>query len=117
CLQLGHAGPRGSTRPAAEGVDLPLGDGGWSLLSASPIPYSARSPVPKAMDRDDMDRLCAAFVDAATAASAFDVLEVNMAQGYVLASFLSPLTNRREDEYGGSLDGRLRYPLVVLDAV
>src|SRR5205823_5524022 len=108
CLHLGHAGRRGATRPGV--VDLPLRDG-WPLLSASPIPYSRGSRTPKGMDRGDMDEVLAAFVDAARRAGAFDVLELNMAQGYLLASFLSPLTNVRDDEYGGSPEGRMRFPL------
>jgi anthraniloyl-CoA monooxygenase len=118
-LQLGHAGRRGATRSHAEGVDLPLRSGAWPLLSASAIPYGPLSAVPKAMDEDDMararDDFAAAAAGAATAG--FDVLELNFAHGYLVASFISPLSNRRDDRYGGSLERRLRFPLEVLDAV
>lgn len=119
CLQLGHAGRKGSTRLAWEGIDLPLKDGNWPIMSASPIPYLPQSQVPKAMDADDMRRVRDEFVAAARRAdrAGFDMIEVHMAHGYLLASFLSPITNRRTDAYGGDLDARLRYPLDVLKAV
>ncbi|MHB8645680.1 MAG: oxidoreductase [Thermomicrobiales bacterium] len=118
-LHLNHAGCRGSTRPRSEGLDKPLRDGTWSLLSASAIPYTAANQTPKMMDCDDMEQMRAAFVAAAEhgAAAGFDLLSLNMAHGYLLASFLSPLTNRREDEYGGVLENRLRFPLALFDAV
>jgi anthraniloyl-CoA monooxygenase len=118
-LQLGHAGGRGATRPRSEGVDLPLRAGGWPLLSASAIPYGPLGAVPGAMDEDDMTGTRADFAAAATraAAAGFDVLELNFAHGYLVASFISPLSNRRDDRYGGSLDARLRYPIEVLEAV
>jgi anthraniloyl-CoA monooxygenase len=118
-LRLGHAGRRGATRPRAEGADVPLRDGAWPLLAASAIPYGPFSATPKAMDADDLARVRDAFAaGAARAAEAgFDVLELDFAHGYLVAGFLSPLTNRREDEYGGDLDGRLRFPLEVLEAV
>lgn len=118
-LRLGHAGPRGSTHSPARGIDLPLRQGGWPLVSASAVPYGRASPRPRAMGEDDMAGARAAFVAAATraAAAGFDALELDMAHGYLLASFLSPLTNRREDRYGGSLANRLRFPLEVLDQV
>ncbi|HET6770223.1 MAG TPA: FAD-dependent monooxygenase, partial [Actinomycetota bacterium] len=118
-LRLGHAGRRGSTRPRSAGLDRPIHDGGWPLLSASAIPYSSRNPVPKEMDRADMDRVKAEFVEATTRAleASFDLLQIHMAHGYLLASFLSPLTNKRTDEYGGSLENRLRFPVEVLVAV
>jgi anthraniloyl-CoA monooxygenase len=117
-LQLGHAGRRGATRPRAEGADVPLRDGAWPLLAASAMPYGPFSATPKAMDADDLARVREAFAaGAARAAEAgFDVLELNFAHGYLVAGFLSPLTNRREDEYGGDLDARLRFPLEVLAA-
>ena len=119
CLQLGHAGRRGAARPRREGVDIPLRDDGWPLLSASALPYTRRSAVPKEMDSADMDGVLEAFVEAARTAGGLgaDAIEVNAAQGYLLASFLSPLTNRRSDEHGGSLQNRMRYPLQVLEAV
>jgi anthraniloyl-CoA monooxygenase len=118
-LQLSHAGRRGATRPRSRGVDLPMRDGAWPLLAPSAIPYAPGSQTPKAIDRADMERVRDAFVQAAQLASTagFDLLQLNMAHGYLLASFLSPLTNQREDEYGGELAGRMRYPLEVFEAV
>ncbi len=118
-LQIAHAGRKGSTRRLWEGIDEPLPEGNWPLISASPIPYLPHSQVPKEMDRADMDLVREQFVRAARMADAagFDWLEVHMAHGYLLASFISPLTNRRRDGYGGPLEGRLRYPLEVLAAV
>ncbi|OLB96174.1 MAG: oxidoreductase [Candidatus Rokubacteria bacterium 13_1_40CM_68_15] len=118
-LQLAHAGRKGSTRRLWEGIDEPLADGNWPLISASAIPYFPHSQMPKTMDRSDMERVQADFVRAAGMAEAagFDMLELHMAHGYLLASFVSPLTNTRTDEYGGTLDNRLRYPLAVFDAV
>ncbi len=118
-VQLAHAGRKGSTRKAWEGIDQPLPDGNWPLLSASALPYKKDSQTPKAMDRVDMDAVKADFVQATRYAleAGFDLVEVHMAHGYLLASFLSPLTNVRTDEYGGDVDGRLRFPLEVFDAV
>jgi len=118
-IELNHAGRRSSTRPRAEGLDRPLRNDNWSLLSASAIPYAPGSQVPKAMESKDMQRVCREFVRSARwALSAhFDLLQLNMAHGYLLASFLSPLTNQRSDEYGGALEQRMRYPLEVFDAV
>jgi len=119
-MQLGHAGRKGSTRLMWDGDSLPLDDGNWPLLSASPIPYFPNvSQTPREMDRGDMDRVIQQFVSAAKRADAagFDLLEVHMAHGYLLASFLSPLTNVRTDAYGGSVERRLRFPLEVFEAV
>ena len=118
-LQLGHAGRRGATRPRDAGLDRPLREGAWPLLSASPLPYTARSQTPKAMGRDDIARVKQEFTRAAHQAwhAGFDWLHLNFAQGYLLASFLSPLSNQRTDEYGGSLENRLRFPGEILDAV
>jgi len=118
-LQLAHAGRKGSTRRLWEGIDEPLPDGNWPLISASAIPYHPYSQVPKAMDRRDMDMVRDQFVRAARMAveAGFDMLELHFAHGYLLASFISPLTNIRTDEYGGSLANRMRYPLEVFDAV
>ena len=118
-IQLGHAGRRGATRPRWEGVDRPLRAGAWPLISASPIPYTPQSQVPKQMDSSDMARVRADFVAAAEMADAagFDILQLHFAQGYLLASFLSGLTNHRTDSYGGSFENRLRFPLEVFDAV
>jgi len=118
-VQLGHAGRKGSTQRLWEGDNEPLAEGGWPLISASPIPYFAdRSPVPREMTRADMDCVVADFTRAAGLAreAGFDLLEIHMAHGYLLASFISPLTNTRTDEYGGSIDNRMRFPLEVFDA-
>ena len=118
-LQLGHAGRKGSTRLAWDGMDEPLPEGNWPIIAASPVPYFPYSQTPRAMDRRDMDVVREEFVRAAQMAEAagFDILEIHFAHGYLLASFISPLTNRRSDEYGGSLANRLRFPLEVFDAV
>src|SRR5437899_11049839 len=118
-LQLAHAGRKGSTRRLWEGMDEPLPDGNWPLISASALPYHPYSQVPKAMDRADMDRVRGQFVGAARMAeqAGFDMLELHMAHGYLLASFISPLTNARTDEYGGSPENRARYPLEVFEPV
>jgi anthraniloyl-CoA monooxygenase len=118
-VRLGHAGRRGSTRPRFEGLDRPLRKGGWPLLSASPIPYTSRSQVPKEMERADMERVRSDFVSATRMAheAGFNFLQLHCAQGYLLAGFLSPLTNQRADEYGGDLAARMRFPLEVAEAV
>jgi anthraniloyl-CoA monooxygenase len=119
-IQLAHAGRKGSTTlPWAGGYDQPLPEGNWPIVAPSPLPYYPHSAVPKAMDRADMDRVRDDFVRAArlAAEAGFDMVELHFAHGYLLASFLSPLTNRRADDYGGSLANRLRYPLEVFDAV
>jgi anthraniloyl-CoA monooxygenase len=117
-LRLGHAGARGSTRPATHGVDLALADG-WPLLAASARRYGPGQNVPAEMTKGDLDRVQAEFAAAATAAvdAGVDLLELDLAHGYLLAGFLSPLTNHRTDEYGGDLLARLRFPLAVVDAV
>jgi anthraniloyl-CoA monooxygenase len=118
-LQLGHAGPKGSTQLGWEEIDEPLPAGNWPLIAASALPYGPRNQVPRAMTRTDMDIVREQFVAAAKrgAAAGFDLLELHCAHGYLLSSFLCPLTNRRTDEYGGSLENRLRYPLEVFRAV
>jgi anthraniloyl-CoA monooxygenase len=118
-MQLGHAGRKGSTRLAWEGMDEPLPADNWPIMAPSPVPYHPHSPVPKEMDRADMDRVRDEFVRATERAEAagFDLIELHFAHGYLLASFISPLTNRRSDEYGEELRGRMRFPLEVLDAV
>ena len=118
-LQLGHAGRKGSTRLAWEGMDEPLPDGDWPIIAASPIPYFPHSQIPREMDRRDMDAVRDDFVRAAQMGeeAEFDLLEIHFAHGYLLASFISPLTNRRSDEYGGSLENQMRFPLEVFDAV
>ncbi|MDI1429718.1 bifunctional salicylyl-CoA 5-hydroxylase/oxidoreductase [Polyangium sorediatum] len=118
-VQIAHAGRKGATKRMWEGMDQPLESGGWPLLAASAIPYLPQSPVPRAMDREDMDRVKADFVTATKMAdeAGFDLVEVHMAHGYLLASFLSPITNRRTDAYGGSIENRMRFPLEIFDAV
>jgi anthraniloyl-CoA monooxygenase len=118
-LQLGHAGRRGASRTREHGADLPLRDGAWPLVSASPLPYTALSQVPKEIDRAGMERVRDEFAAAAARAAraGFDVLSLHLAHGYLLHSFLSPLTNHRDDDYGGPLENRLRFPLEVFDAV
>ena len=118
-MQLSHAGRKGSTKLAWEGIDEPLESEGWEVLGPSPIPWDDPNPVPRPMERSDMDAVIADHARAAERADAagFDLLEIHMAHGYLLATFISPLTNQREDEYGGSVEGRMRFPLEVLDAV
>ncbi|HEY4080242.1 MAG TPA: bifunctional salicylyl-CoA 5-hydroxylase/oxidoreductase [Burkholderiaceae bacterium] len=119
-MQLGHAGAKGSTRLGWEGIDLPLERDNWPLISASEQQYLAGvGQHSKAMTRADMDRVKADFSAAAerAAAAGFDWLELHCAHGYLLSSFISPLTNQRQDEYGGSLENRLRYPLEVFRAL
>jgi anthraniloyl-CoA monooxygenase len=120
-IQLGHAGPKGSTNAPWEhtGADQPLPDGNWPLLAASPLPYLPGGAVPRAMTRADMDRVLDDFVRSTrlAAEAGFDWLELHCAHGYLLSSFISPLTNRRDDGYGGTLQARLRFPLEVFAAV
>ena len=119
-IQLGHAGRKASTRVSWEGTDLPLLEGNWPIISASALPYiEGVSQVPQAMTRQQMDEVRDEFVASTRRAMAagFDLLELHCAHGYLLSSFISPLTNLRTDEYGGSLDNRLRYPLEVFEAI
>lgn len=119
-IQLGHAGRKGATKPAWEGIDQPVDEAsGWPLISASAEPYLVNSQKPKPMTREDMDRVLADFVHATelAASTGADWLELHAAHGYLLSSFLSPLTNQREDEYGGSHANRARFPLEVFKAI
>ena len=118
-IQLGHSGRKGSTRLMWEGMDEPLESGNWDLIAPSPLPYLPISQIPRAMTRADMELVKDQFVAATRMAvrAGFDLLELHCAHGYLLASFISPLTNARRDEYGGSLENRLRYPLEVFDAI
>lgn len=120
-LQLGHAGPKGSTRVPWEEdhPDQPLVDGNWELMAPSAIPWSPRNAVPREMTRADMDAVKAQFVQATLwgLEAGFDIVELHCAHGYLLSAFLTPLTNRRTDEYGGSVENRLRYPLEVFAAM
>jgi anthraniloyl-CoA monooxygenase len=118
-IQLGHSGRKGSTKLMWEGMDEPLSSGNWELLAPSPLPYLPVSQTPREINRDDMDHVREQFVAAARMAARadFDLLELHCAHGYLLASFISQLTNLRRDDFGGSLENRLRYPLEVFDAI
>ncbi|PBB20864.1 bifunctional salicylyl-CoA 5-hydroxylase/oxidoreductase [Mesorhizobium sp. WSM4313] len=119
CAQIGHSGAKGSTRVGWEGNDVPLPDGNWPVMAPSAVPWSPKNQVPKAMDRADMDVVRDQFVASAEMAArcGFDMLEIHAAHGYLLSAFITPLTNRRTDDYGGSLENRMRYPLEVFHAV
>lgn len=118
-VQLGHSGRKGSTKLMWEGIDQPLDDGNWGVVSASALPYSDSSQTPTELDTTAMAAIEAEFMHSAEAAAraGFDLLELHCAHGYLLSSFLSPLSNTRDDEFGGSLENRLRFPLRVFDAV
>jgi anthraniloyl-CoA monooxygenase len=120
CLQLGHSGRKGSTcLPWEEGDDIPIPEGGWEIIGPSPIPYAATMPAPREMTRADMDRVRDEFVRSTRMAvdAGFDMIELHCAHGYLMSSFLTPVSNQRTDEYGGSLDNRLRFPLEVFSAM
>ena len=118
-LQIGHSGRKGSTRLMWDGMDEPLPRGNWEVIGPSAIPYGAGCHVPREATRADLDRVVADFVAAARRGveAGFDLVEVHAAHGYLLSSFLSPVSNRRTDDYGGSLTNRLRFPMEVFDAV
>ncbi|WP_405895542.1 bifunctional salicylyl-CoA 5-hydroxylase/oxidoreductase [Streptomyces sp. NBC_00104] len=118
-VQLGHSGRKGSTKLMWEGIDEPLDAANWPLTAASPIPYKPGGQTPREVSRAQLTDIREQFTSAATRAArcGFDLLELHCAHGYLLSGFLSPLTNRRTDRYGGSLDHRLRFPLEVFDAV
>jgi len=118
-LQLGHSGRKGSTQFMWEGMDEPLPEGNWGVSGPSPLPYAPWSQVPRELTRADMDTIRDEFVAAARAGerAGFDVLELHCAHGYLLSSFISPVSNRRTGKYGGSFENRMRYPLEVFDAV
>ena len=119
CLQLGHAGRKGSTKLSWEGDSEPLDSGNWEIVAPSPLPYYPQSQVPRALSRADMDAIIADYVEATkrAARAGFDMIELHAAHGYLLATFISPLTNKRTDEYGGSLENRMRFPLEVFRAM
>lgn len=120
CAQIGHAGRKGATCvPWQGGIDQPLPADAWPIISASAIPYLSHSQVPREATVDDLNKVVADFANAAKNADAagFDMLELHLAHGYLLSSFISPATNKRSDEYGGSIENRLRLPLQVVDAV
>lgn len=120
CLQLGHSGRKGSTcLPWEEGDDIPIPEGGWEPIGPSAIPYAPTMPAPREMRRADMDRVRDEFVRSTrlAVAAGFDMMELHCAHGYLMSSFLTPVSNRRTDEYGGSLENRLRFPLEVFTAM
>ena len=119
-VQIGHAGAKGATKLAWDGIDKPVETDSWSLISASPEQYLAGvSQTSREMTREDMDRVKQDFINSTKAAevAGFDWLELHAAHGYLLSSFISPITNRRSDEYGGSLENRMKYPLEIFTAV
>jgi anthraniloyl-CoA monooxygenase len=119
CLQLGHSGRKGATKLMWEGMDEPLESGGWAVIGPSAVPWGPTSQLPRAMDREMMEAVRDQFVRATTMAIAcdFDMIELHCAHGYLLSSFITPLSNRRTDDYGGALENRLRYPLEVFAAM
>ncbi|WP_207481266.1 bifunctional salicylyl-CoA 5-hydroxylase/oxidoreductase [Arenibaculum pallidiluteum] len=119
CLQLGHSGPKGSTRRGWDGYDLPLETGNWPVMGPSPVAWSPANQIPREMTRDDMDAVVSQFRSATLMAveAGFDMIELHAAHGYLLSAFITPLTNRRTDEFGGSLENRLRFPLEVFAAM
>ena len=119
CLQLGHSGAKGSTQLGWEGYDVPLDDGNWPVMAASDVPWTPANQVPRPMTRADMDGVRDEFVAAVRMGleAGFDMVELHAAHGYLLSSFITPLHNKRTDEYGGSLENRLRFPLEVFAAM
>jgi anthraniloyl-CoA monooxygenase len=120
CLQIGHAGRKGSASLPWEGDEpLTAAQGAWQTLAPSPIAYDKGWPVPREITRAEMDAIREQHADAAVRAlqAGFDMLEIHMAHGYLLSTFISALTNKSTDGYGGSLEARMRYPLEVFDAV
>ncbi len=119
CLQLGHSGSKGSTKLMWEGTDVPLEEGGWPVMAASALPFRPGMPAPREMTHADMDRVREDFVRAARMGidAGFDMLELHCAHGYLLSGFITPVSNRRTDEYGGTLENRLRFPLEVFRAM
>ena len=119
CLQIGHAGRKGSTRVAWEGMDQPLENGNWPLIAPSALPYYPFNQIPREMTGEDMTRVTDEFVAAAQMADSAgaDMIELHMAHGYLLSGFLTPVSNHRTDDYGGTIENRMRFPLEVFDAV
>ncbi|MTI11041.1 bifunctional salicylyl-CoA 5-hydroxylase/oxidoreductase [Curvivirga aplysinae] len=119
CCQIGHSGRKGSTQVGWETMDAPLENGNWEVISASAIPWSSKNTMPREMTREDMDDVRDQFVASAEMAdrAGFDMIELHAAHGYLISSFISPTSNQRSDEYGGTLDNRMRYPLEVFQAM
>jgi anthraniloyl-CoA monooxygenase len=119
CLQLGHSGRKGSTQLPWEGTDIPLATDGWNTMGPSALRYSSTLAAPRTMTREDMTQVRDEFVGSVRmgVAAGFDMLEMHAAHGYLLSSFLTPVSNQRTDAYGGSLENRLRYPLEVFTAM
>jgi anthraniloyl-CoA monooxygenase len=119
CLQLGHSGAKGSTKRGWDGYDVPLEEGNWPVVAASDVPWFASNQVPRPMTRADMDEVRDQFVASTEMAldCGFDMVELHCAHGYLLSGFITPLQNKRTDDYGGSLENRLRYPLEVFRAM
>lgn len=119
CCQIGHSGRKGSTNIGWEGMDRPLAEGNWDLVSASPIPWAEGNATPREITRSEMDEIRDQFVSAAQMAerAGFDMIELHAAHGYLISSFISPVSNARTDAYGGSLENRMRYPLEVFEAM
>lgn len=118
-LQLGHSGPKGSTKLMWEGMDEPLEDGNWEVVGPSPVPYGPQNQVPRELTPGRMQIILEQFVHATRLGveAGFDLLELHCAHGYLLSSFITPLQNKRTDQYGGSLENRLRFPLEVFRAM
>ena len=119
CCQIGHSGRKGSTQVGWEHGDAPLAQGNWPVISASALPWTPANQVPKAMDRADMDKVLLQFISATEMAkrAGFDMIELHAAHGYLISGFISPVSNVRTDQYGGSLENRMRYPLEVFAAM
>ncbi len=119
CCQIGHSGRKGSTQLGWEDGDAPLQHGNWPVISASDIPWTSANQTPRAMDRADMDKVLLQFIQSTEMAkkAGFDMIELHAAHGYLISSFISPQSNTRTDEYGGSLENRMRYPLEVFNAM
>ena len=119
CCQLGHSGPKGSTQLGWEEIDAPLKRANWPLIAASPVPWSSQNQTPKQMDRSDMDTVISQFVASTLMAdqAGFDMIELHFAHGYLISSFITPLTNQRSDQYGGNLENRMRFPVEICNAV